>query len=103
MTNSNRIYATWRLIRYTLVPLEKTERFCLPPANGSIIRVLPTDFAALLTELDSCLRPDGRLELLFEGAMAPAAPFLLYHLKRNGFSDCKAVVTEEGIRLTARR
>ena len=103
MTNINRIHATLLLIRHTLVPRKKRARFSPPSPGGSMIRIPPTAFAALLPALDACLKPDGSLELLFEGAIAPAAPFLLYHLKRNGFSDCKAVVTREGILLTARR
>jgi hypothetical protein len=103
MSIINRLYATLLLIRHILVPAMKAERRSLPAARGSVIRVTPEAFASLLPELASCLRPDGRLELLFEAVLVPAAPFLLYHLKRNGFSESKAVITPEGIRLTARR
>jgi hypothetical protein len=103
MSNINRLYATLLLIRHILVPANNAERRSLPVAGGGIIRIPPEEFAALLPALDCCLRPDGRLELLFEGVLAPVAPFLLYHLKRKGFSECKAVVAPEGVRLTARR
>jgi hypothetical protein len=103
MSNINRLSATLLLIRHILVPAKNAERSSLPVAGGSMVRIPPEAFAALLPALDRCLRPDGRLELLFEGVLAPAAPFLLYHLKRHGFSDCKAAVTPEGVRLTARR
>jgi len=103
MTNINRLYATLLLIRYTLLPAKKAARRSFPCAGGSLIRIPPEAFAALLPAVDSCLRPDGRLELLFEAVLAPAAPFLLYHLKRNGFSGCQAVIVPEGIILTARR
>jgi hypothetical protein len=62
----------------------------------------PENFAATLASLDSLLQ-DGRLKLLFAGALAPAAPCLLFFLKRNGYSDCRAIVTAAGIELTARR
>jgi len=103
MANINRLYATLLLIRYILVPANNAERSYVPLAGDSIIRISPEEFAALLPALDCCLRPDGRLELLFEDVRALAAPFLLYHLKRNGFSECKAVIVPEGINLTARR
>lgn len=103
MININRIYATLLLIRHSFVPANRNECCPLLPASGTMLRVSPAAFAALLPAIDCYLQPDGRLGLLFEEACAPAAPFLLYHLKRNGFSDCKAVITADGIILTARR
>jgi hypothetical protein len=103
MTNINRLYATLLLIRHSLVPAKGAERSPLPATGSGALQIPPQAFAALLPALDRCLQPDGRLELLFEGALAPAAPALLFRLKRNGFSDCKVVCTSAGISLTARR
>lgn len=103
MTNINRIYATLLLIRHTVVPVKKGERSFQLPVGSGILRIPPEAFAAVLLNLGFCLRPEGEVELLFEGALAPAAPFLLFHLKRKGFSDCKAVISPEGIKLTVRR
>lgn len=103
MVNINRVYATLRLIRHTLMPTS-WQCCCVPPPSSSgLITVPPDAFAATVRQLDKYLRPDGTLELLFEAVLAPAAPFLLYHLKRNGFSGCRVVAVAEGILLTARR
>jgi hypothetical protein len=103
MINLNSIKATLLLIRYILIPGPAPEHGSNQPADGSVTHIPPQGFAAQLRTLDSILSADGRLELIFVGTLAPAAPFLLYHLKRNGFSDSQAVITPEGIKLTARR
>jgi hypothetical protein len=63
-----------------------------------------------LPQLRSCLSnlaaqaaADGNLSIHFPGCLAAAAPFLLFRLKRTGFSACRAVVTSSGLTLTARR
>jgi hypothetical protein len=103
MPNINKLCATVLLIRHALAPVKHAEAFCLPPSEGSTIRIAPAEFSAALSELNRLLRPDGTLELLFEKALLPAAPFLLFRLKRSGFSGCRAVTTDDGILLTALR
>lgn len=103
MTNINRLYATLLLIRHALLPLAKPAAGPLPPPGDGTTSLVPESFAAALANLDATLRPDGSLDLLFNGALAPAAPFLLFRLKRHGYSACRAAVTLQGIRLTARR
>lgn len=103
MSNINRIYATLLLIRYAVFPAKRAARFYWPSAGGGITRTPPQAFAAQLSTLETALQANGKLEILFEDALAPAAPFLLYYLKRNGFSECRAVVEPDGIIVTARR
>jgi hypothetical protein len=48
---------------------------------------------------------DGRGELLlfFADCLAPAAPFILFRLKREGFSRCSVEVTKRGLLVRGRR
>jgi len=45
----------------------------------------------------------GEMKLLFPGCLAFAAPALLFRLKRIGFSNCRALMTGEGLLLCATR
>lgn len=103
MANINRLYATIILIRCTLFPSKDMELNSIRPEPGEITRITAEDFAAALSDISRLLRPDSRVELLFEGALSPAAPFLLYRLKSSGFSGCRAIASKEGIFLTATR
>jgi hypothetical protein len=102
MTNINRLYATALLIKGALFPA-RAHNSSPPPADSAITHIFPQDYAATLAAITDLLRADGTLSLHFAGALFPAGPFLLYRLKAAGFSGCKAVVTSEGILLTARR
>lgn len=93
---------TLQLIRHALTGGKRLTAVVPRPCPGTTT-ILPSAFAAVLADLDAVLRPDGSLDLLFRSALAPAAPFLLFRLKRTGFSACTATVIAEGIRLTARR
>lgn len=103
MRYGNKLCATLQLIGGSLFP---GRRESFPPGsrnNNESIVIAPEDFAAALAELDSLLRLDGTLDLLFTEALSPAAPFLLFRLKRAGFSNCRAIATPKGILLTASR
>jgi hypothetical protein len=54
-------------------------------------------------DLSRSLGPDGRLSFRIPGCAAAAAPFVLFRLKRSGFSDCRATATKEGLLVEARR
>jgi hypothetical protein len=56
-----------------------------------------------LGELSRGVDRHGEMKLLFPGCLPFAAPFLLFRLKRSGFSNCRAVMTGEGLLLTAIR
>jgi hypothetical protein len=53
--------------------------------------------------MDGSVCPDGLLKIFFPGVFPLAAPFLLYRLKRTGFSGCRVTVTDGGLLVTARR
>jgi len=103
MANINRLYATIRLIRYALFPCKDIELKRISPEPAGITRIAAYDFVAALSDFSVLLRPDNKLELLFESVLPPAAPFLLYRLKSSGFSSCRAIASAEGILLTAMR
>jgi hypothetical protein len=103
MTNINRLYATFILIRYALFPPKNINFNRIRPESHGVTRITSDGFAAALSDVSRLLRPDNRLELLFEGALSPAAPFLLYRLKSSGFSSCRAIASAEGILLSAMR
>jgi hypothetical protein len=103
MANINRLYATILLIRCALFPPKDTNLNRIRPESGGMTRIAAEGFSAALSDVSRLLRPDNRLELLFEGALSPAAPFLLYRLKSSGFSSCRAIASAEGILLSAMR
>ena len=103
MVNINRLSATVLLIKAALFPVKRSDICFSPPENDSTAHISPEEFSSALAEIHRLLRPDGTLELYFAGALPLAAPFLLYRLKSAGFSGCRAVVTRDGILLTARR
>jgi len=103
MANINRLYATILLIRCSLFPPKDTELKRIRPEAVGITRIRAEECAAALSDFSRLLRPDNKLELLFEGVLPPAAPFLLYRLKSSGFSGCRAITSTEGILLTAMR
>lgn len=45
----------------------------------------------------------GRLALFFPDCAAAAAPFVMFRLKREGFSGCRASATREGLLVDALR
>ena len=103
MANINRLYATILLIRCALFPHKHAELQRIHPKLIGTTSITADDFAAAFCDINSLLRPDNRLELFFEGALSPAAPFLLYRLKSSGFSGCRAIASSDGIFLTATR
>jgi hypothetical protein len=102
MTNCNRLGATLLLIRCSLFPAG-AKGGPVPPPTAGTTRIPPAAFAAVVGSLENYLQADGTLQLLFAGAAAPAAPFLLFRLKRSGYSACCAAATPDGIHLSGRR
>jgi len=45
----------------------------------------------------------GNFSIFVPGAFPLAATFVLFRLKRRGFSNCRVVVEQEGLRIEARR
>ena len=72
-----------------------------PPEPGEGTRTLtPHDMRGGLGRF---LDGRGELSLFFPYCASAAAPFLLFRLKRCGFSRCRAVADAAGLTLTARR
>jgi len=59
--------------------------------------------ARIIADLPALVTADGRLSLHLPGCLSPAAPCLLFRLKRLGFSSCRATITPSGLTLTAIR
>lgn len=88
-----RIVCTLQLMFYAL----------LPPAGG--------DAANGTAEVQRCeprqirggttrpLNSQGELRLFFPGCLAIAAPFVLFRLKREGFSRCSVQASSEGLQV----
>lgn len=91
------------LIQSSLFPVKRADISFSPPEIGSRSHIAPAGFSSALAEINSLLRPDGTLELHFDGVLFLAAPFLLYRLKSAGFSGCRVTVTDNGILLTGMR
>ena len=110
MKCSLRLYLTLLIIGYSLFHCSKSgdenekEVTSNPPPvappqsimNGNGIRYY-------LSQLNRGMDPDGRLTLHFIGCYLIAAPFLLYLLKREGYSDAQALGTGNGVKIVAWR
>ena len=66
-------------------------------------RVPREEIAVYLAELGRAVGNDGKLALFFTGCTAVAAPVLLFRLKREGYSACRATATDEGLLVEANR
>jgi hypothetical protein len=65
--------------------------------------VPPEAIPLYLAGLNSAVGSDGNLALFFPGCSAVAAPFLLFRLKREGYSGCRAIATDDGLLVDATR
>jgi len=70
-----------------------------PPHNAST----EEEIRFYLGDLNRGVDRQGELKLLFSGCLSFAAPFLLFRLKRKGFSNCRVLITGKGLLLCARR
>jgi hypothetical protein len=66
-------------------------------------QVPPEAIPLYLAGLNSAVGSDGKLALFFPGCAALAAPFLLFRLKREGYSGCRAIATKDGLLVDATR
>ena len=86
MDIARRLYGTITVLRYALRPASTdVEPYCHC-----------ADFNRAVDET-------GHLELFFPDCFFPAAVFLLFRLKRQGFSGCRATVSHGGVLLIADR
>jgi hypothetical protein len=100
-----RFYITVLVILRSLVPLRSghvPSGVAAVPVSG-YIPVPPKKISWYLANLGPVVGADGRLALFFPGCRAPAAPFVLYRLKREGYSGCTATATPDGLLVNAAR
>lgn len=104
MVNMARLHATLALAFYSLMPpspdCEPELGRCDSPDPYTI---KAGGIASAIGHLGSFAGSDGTLAILFVDALAAAAPFLLFRMKRTGFSACRVLRVREGLLLTARR
>lgn len=65
--------------------------------------VAPEEVGPVLANLHCLLKPDLSLEIFFPACHRAAAPFVLFRLKREGYSRCTAVASAEGLLVRAVR
>ncbi len=90
------------VMRGALVPTRPISAIPARPDSGSLT-VLPESILYCLADLGRSVDPDGRLALFFPGCLAFAAPAVLFRLKREGYSNCRATATSEGLLVEATR
>jgi hypothetical protein len=72
-----------------------------PPAEHLVVNADNVRF--YLADLDRAVNHYKELRLIIPGCFALAAPLLLFRLKRRGFSNSRAVMTDEGLLVAASR
>jgi len=95
------------VIRYALFPPRQenagyNSTASVEPSSGDI-EVNGDNVRFFLAELKRASIREGKLRMFFPGCLALAAPFLLFRLKREGFSNCRVLMTGGGLLLTASR
>lgn len=83
---------------YTLLP--PTGGAAAPPEPGGVTRCTPRQIRG---GMGRYLDARGELRLFLPGCMAIAAPFVLFRLKREGFSSCIAKASDQGLYVEGRR
>ena len=92
------VVATLQLIFYALLPPQKSA--AAPPDDAELRRLAPRE---LLGGMDRFLDGRGEFRVVFIGCLPVAAPFVLFRLKREGYSRCSARSSAEGLYLQGRR
>jgi hypothetical protein len=99
-----RVAVTVRLILAMLfrgMPSGSPEQACRSPF------FIPVSPSVTVPPSEACSAPQlpgsPESQLRCPGALPVAAPFILYRLKRSGFSGCRVTVERGGLRVDARR
>ena len=105
-----RFCITLQTIVWALFPLREGRyavkgKVVTPPVlfSEGYRQVLPGHAPLYLANLDAAVDQRHELALFFRGCLMAAAPFLLFRLKREGFSRCRIEVQSDGIALKAQR
>jgi hypothetical protein len=100
MQTLTRLHATILIVIHSLFPGAGDEPTRPHPAEARPIVIPANDIPSCIANLRHGNRS---LDLSFPQAYGIAAPFFLFRLKRLGFSNCRVVVTRDGLRVTADR
>ncbi len=105
---TGRIYLTALVIGYALFPPSPGTAGCnnrkaATEPSSEDIAVRSDNIRFYLADLNHAINPQGELRLLFPGCLALAAPLLLFRLKREGLSNCRVLMTADGLFLSATR
>jgi hypothetical protein len=106
MSMLTRCYITALVMWGALVPSRSGGAARLPDTGAvppGYLPVPPQDASRCLADLGRAAGADGRLALFFPGCLAPAAPAILFRLKREGFSGCRVTATADGLLVDATR
>jgi len=95
---AGRIICTLQLICYALLP--SAGGGTDPARTGEVRRCEPRQIRGGMGRF---LDGAGELRLFFPGCLAVAAPFILFRLKREGFSRCTVQASERGLLVQGRR
>jgi hypothetical protein len=100
-----RLYLSVLVITYSLIT-PKSDNGVQPAVEKTLsqpphIATTKEAIRFYLEDLSRGVDQQGELKLLFSGCLAFAAPFLLFRLKRIGFSNCRVLMTGEGLFLRA--
>ncbi len=105
-----RLYNSMLLVLYSLLPsvackrkyksrTKNVPRIC--PAG--YITVFPEDLHHYLNNPDTSVNLEKPVSVFIPEVFPLTAPFLLAYLKKAGYSDCRAEVTERGLAVQASR
>jgi len=101
---ASQLHATLSLIHYSLSPPASDSMSSTGTGDSTNPYTINADeIAAAIADMGRFTDSDGSLAILFRDALSIAAPFLLFRLKRTGFSACRIMKVPEGLLLTAKR
>jgi hypothetical protein len=81
-------------------PKTAVANFALPPARQGQVGM---DIHRYLADLNRTVNPKGGVDLFLPECLPLAAPFLLFRLKREGYSRCRASISGGGLHIHACR
>lgn len=91
-----------RIVRCALFPARGKDETLSSPTEGVVV-ITPETAPCCLADLGRLADAQGELRLFFPDCFALVAPFLLFRLKREGFSGCRAFMENGGLMVSARR
>jgi hypothetical protein len=107
MSILSRLYITALVMFRSLVPARQgntpPEMTAALPSPPGCHPVPAGEISQCLADISRAVRIDGKLLLFLPGCQAPAAPFILFRLKREGYSNCTVTASADGLLVEAKR